>query len=91
MGCQDLEIFDLTATVGPLVLDTEIRELDMIVDDGQGVHVCPLVDFLARPVGPPIRIGSITIGLLEKLLILALQLIVEDHPLDARPEKACTG
>ena len=85
MGRQDLHVFDIAAAVGPLVLDAEIRELDMIGDDRQVVGVRPLVDLLTRTARPPIRIGSIAIGLLEELLILALQLIVEDHALDACP------
>src|SRR5437870_1695585 len=46
MRRQDLEVFDLPAAVGPLVFDTQIGELDVVVENGQVVGVRPLVDFL---------------------------------------------
>jgi hypothetical protein len=55
MRRQDPEALDLPATVGPLVFDAEIGELDMIVDDGQAVRVRPLVDLIARPRWPSTR------------------------------------
>jgi hypothetical protein len=45
-----LHVFHITAAIGQLILNPNIRKLQPIVADRQLVFMCPILDLLARPI-----------------------------------------
>jgi hypothetical protein len=93
MGGRDLDVFHVPPTVGPLVFDPHVRELHAVLVRGELVLVRPFLNLVLRPVGPAVAVRTIAIPLLEEALVITLQLVIEDDPIDARPlplETFCT-
>jgi hypothetical protein len=72
-----LDIFDIAATVGPLVLQAKIGKVDVAVEEGQVVLLRPLLDFSWIAARTAVRIRLIAVAIVEELLVLALQFVVE--------------
>ena len=82
MRRDDLEVFDFSSTISVVVLDAYVRKLNVLILVRQPVCLGPLPNLVGRPVGSPVTISPMTIPLLEEALILALELVVEDHAPD---------
>ena len=76
---DDLEVFDLPATIPVLVFDADIGKLDVLVLVRQPVRQRPFSNLVGRAIGPAVTVPFLAIALLQEALILALQLVVEDH------------
>jgi hypothetical protein len=76
-------VLDIPATVWPLEFDSQIRELHVAIEERQIVLVRPLLDLPCVTVRSPVGVRTIAITLVEKALILAFQLMVEDDAMDA--------
>ena len=72
----------MAAQVTP-VLTAGIGEADVVLIAREGVLVCPLADLPLAPIGTAIAVRASPIVLLEKALVVALQLVVEHDPFDA--------
>jgi hypothetical protein len=77
--CDDLEVFDLSTAITVVVLDTYVRKLDVLVVVRQPVRQGPVSNLVGRAIGSPVAVPLLAIALLQEPLILALQLVVEDH------------
>src|SRR5688500_15296810 len=89
VGCRHFKVFDVAAAIRPLVLDAEIGKLDTVVNEREPVGVSPVTHLLARSGRPSVAVRSVAVSLLEKPLVFALELVVEDYTPDActvRPE-----
>jgi hypothetical protein len=84
MGRRHFYVFNGAAAIPLVVLDSNIRELDMPVVVRQVPLPRPPLDLLGRPIGPTARVAPAAIGCLEKALIVAFQLLFEDDVADAR-------
>jgi hypothetical protein len=82
MRRDDLEVFDLSAPISVLVLDADIRKLDVLVFVRQPVRQRPFPDLVGRAMRPAIAVALLSIALLEEALVFALQLEVEDDSPD---------
>src|SRR6185503_9829127 len=71
-----LDILMMVAAV-QLVLEAEVREVDRLIEVGQVVFVRPPFDFVPVAIRSSVAVGPAAIGLLEPLLILALELLFE--------------
>ena len=78
----DFDIERVEAAVTVLVLNPSIGELNVAVLVGQIVFDGPSVDLVGTPIWPAVAVGATTIALLKKLLVVALQLVVEDDAAD---------
>jgi hypothetical protein len=76
-------VLNIPATVWPLEFDSQIGELHVAIEERQIVLVRPLLDLPCVAVRSPVGVRTIAITLMEKALILAFQLMVEDHAMDA--------
>lgn len=85
MGRRDLDVLHIAPAVGPLLFDPDVRELHTVFVHREAVLVRPLLNLVVRPVRSPITVGAVTIPFLEKALVLALQLVLEDDAINARP------
>ena len=82
MRRDDLQVVDLATAVPVLILDADIWELDVLIFVRQPVRQRPLPHLVGRAIGPAVAITFLAIPLLKEALILALQLVVEDHATD---------
>jgi hypothetical protein len=79
---HDLEILMPRATVSVLVLNPRVREPDVPIVVRQLVFPSPPCNLFRRTIRPAIAVLLAAIALVEKSLILALQLVVEDDAPD---------
>jgi eukaryotic-like serine/threonine-protein kinase len=86
----DLQILGPQPSVAVLVFDARIGKLHVPVVLWKVVLDGPAMDLFRRSIGTAIAVGSTAIPLLKKLLILALEFVVEDDAADARPLAAQT-
>jgi hypothetical protein len=68
-----------------VVLDADVRELDMApVVARKVVLPCPVLNLQRIAIGSAVAVVTIAIALLQKLLIFALQIVLEDDAVDVR-------
>jgi len=82
MRGDDLQVCNLPATIPVLVLDADIRELDVFVLVRQPVRQRPFPNLVGCAIGPTVAVPFLAIALLEETLVFAFQLVVEDYPAD---------
>src|SRR5688572_17828210 len=80
----DLEVERPQAAVAVLVLDARVGKLHVPILVRQLVIDGPAMDLLRRSIRPAVTVGSTAIALLQKLLVIALELVVEDDSADQR-------
>jgi hypothetical protein len=78
----DLNVQRPQAPVAVFVLDAHIGKLDVAALLRKLVLNGPAMDLLGRSIGPPVAVRLAAIGLLQELLVLALQLVIEQHSPD---------
>src|SRR5262249_54000230 len=72
-----LDVLDVATAIRPFVFQSEIGEVDMAVEERQIMLVRPLLDFSRIAIWPTVGIGTVAISVVKKLLIVALELVVE--------------
>jgi len=80
---QDLDVLVVVTAVDVLVLDAEIGELDVPVEVGQAVVVRPVANLVLAAIGPALGVRPTPVALVQPLLVLTLELVVQDDPIDA--------
>jgi hypothetical protein len=65
-----------------LALDAVVREVHMVIEVPEIVFACPLTDLVLITARPAVAVGSSAVGLLQELLVLALQILFEDDAPD---------
>src|SRR5437867_520232 len=73
----------IQSAIGVLVFDPRVREMNVPIEVRQVVLASPVLNLRSIAVGTTIAVAAATIPLLQKLLVLALQVVVENDPLDA--------
>jgi hypothetical protein len=81
---DDFNVLDPAPAVAVVVFDPHIREMHLVVVVRQAVLSRPPGHLLVFAGGPSVTVWSVAIALLQELLVLALQLVVEHHPMDVR-------
>jgi hypothetical protein len=82
--CHNFDVFYLPFPVRPLVLDPHVREVDMAIDHGKIPTCGPVRDGSDGGVGLALSSSAIAMEFAQKTLIVALQLVVQDDPPNAR-------
>jgi hypothetical protein len=80
---QNLDIDMVVAPVYLLVFDPHVGEVDLVVKVREVVLTRPFLDLMWFPIRPSIGIVPVRVTLVEPLLVLALELVVENHAVDA--------
>jgi len=77
--------FDVLVTLAVvlLVLNPKVRKVHAVVEVRQFVFPGPLLDLPRIAIGPPVVVVAVPVPLVEPLLVLALELVIESHALDA--------
>src|SRR5258705_1823971 len=76
-----LDVFVMVASV-QLVLDTEVGEVDRLIEVRQVVFAGPGFDFSGVSIRSPVAVWPPAIRLLQPLLVLALELVLENDAAD---------
>ena len=84
MDRNDLHILVVAAAVDLLVFDPQVGEMDLLIEVRQVVFERPLFDLPHIAIGVAVVVLALPIALVQPLLVLALELVVEDHTFDAR-------
>ena len=67
-----------------LVLNADVREVDLVIEVRQVVFVRPFANLIGRSIRMAVVVVMVLVPLVEPALVLALQLVVEDDALDVR-------
>jgi len=78
-----LDVFVMVASV-QLLLDTEVGEVNRLIEVRQVVFVGPGFDFAGVQIRSPVAVRPPAIRLLQPLLVLALEFVLEDDAADVR-------
>src|SRR3954466_648096 len=81
---EDFDILMTTATVELGVFNAQVREVHVLVEVRQGMFERPFPDPSRVTIRVAIVIVTLPITLVEPFLVLALELVVEDHAFDLR-------
>jgi hypothetical protein len=84
MDGHHLDIFMIAAPVELLVFDPKIGKMHLLVEVREVVFVGPLFDLSRIAIGVAVVVLTLPVARVQPLLVLTLELVVEDHPLDAR-------
>jgi hypothetical protein len=82
VGCDDLNVLVIPAPVWFLILDPHVREVEFLVEVRQIVFVRPFANLRVCSIGVPVVVVVVLVALVEPPLIIALELVVQDDPLD---------
>src|SRR5207237_1118438 len=80
---NDLDVLDGAPAVAVVILDPRIRELNVSVMAGQLAFPRPSGNGIVVPFGDSAAIPTTSVVLLEKALVLGLELLLEDHATNA--------
>jgi hypothetical protein len=83
MRRRDLDILTFPTAIWLLILDPQVRDMDLVVEVGQVVVLGPARDFFRRPIGMSVIVVAVAIALVQPRLVFALQLVVQDDSPDA--------
>jgi hypothetical protein len=75
---ENLNVFDLPFTVGTLVLDPDVGQMDVPIDDRQVMTSRPLCDLEGICVA--FSPATFAIEITKKSLVVPLELVVQNHP-----------
>jgi hypothetical protein len=75
---QDLDVLIAVAAF-ELVLDPEVRKVHAVIEVRQVVLTSPFFDLMRVPIRTPVTVRPTAIVFLEKALVLALEVLLEDH------------
>src|SRR4051812_21200688 len=65
-----------------LVLDSVVGEMNLVVEVGQIMFARPATDLVLVAAGSAVASGAVAVGLLQKRLVLALEVLFEDDASD---------
>ena len=68
--------------IGRFVLDTDVGEVDLLVEVRQVAIVRPVLDFGAVAIRPSVGIVAVLVTLVQPSLIVALELVIERNTMD---------
>jgi hypothetical protein len=81
---RHFDVVVVPSAIGFLVLNAEVREMDLLIEVREVVFECPVTDLFRCAIGMPIVVVAVPIPFVEPLLVVALELVVEQHAIDTR-------
>src|SRR6185503_16359130 len=77
-----LDVLVVPASVWLLILDSKIREMELIVEVRKIVLVRPVANLVRRPIRVAVIVVVVLVPFVQPSLIVALELVIEDDPFD---------
>ena len=81
---RDLDVVVVPAAVGVLILDAQVGEVDLVIEVREVVFIGPFADLDVGPIRVSVIVIAVAIALMEPALVFALELVIQDDPLDPR-------
>jgi hypothetical protein len=75
--CSHLHVLDRTSAITVVILDANVRELEVPVDERELVLARPLLDLFRATIGLTSALTATAVGLLQEALVLAFELFLE--------------
>jgi hypothetical protein len=72
---HDLDVLALPTSARLLILDADVRKVDLVIEVRQVVLVRPLANLIRRAIGVAIVVVVVLVAFVEPALVLALQLV----------------
>ena len=85
---EDLDVDVIVTPVEFLELDPDVRKVQLLIEVRQVVLQRPLFDLARVTIRMSIVVRPIAVAFMKPPLVIALQLVVEDNPLDPRHARA---
>lgn len=79
-----LDVLALAAAVQLFVFDSQIREVDLVIEVGKVARSGPGANLIVGAIRVAVVVVAATVVLVQPLLVVALQLVVEDYSVDSR-------
>lgn len=73
----------IESAIDILVFDSYVGKMQLVIEIRQVVRPRPVFDLLVRAIRTSIAIGAVGVALVQPTLVLALEFVIEDHPIDA--------
>lgn len=83
MHGEHLDVLMIAAPVHVLVLDSNVRKMDLVIEVRQVMVGRPRANLVLGSIRMPVVVVALTVVLMKPLLIVALQLVVEDDAVNA--------
>jgi hypothetical protein len=83
MNGEHLDVLMIAAPVYVLVLDSNVRKMDLVIEVRQVMVGRPRANLVLGSIRMPVVVVALAVVLMKPLLIVALQLVVEDDAIDA--------
>lgn len=80
---KHLDVYVVPPSVGVLVLDAPIREMNLLIEVRQVVLTRPFLYLVRVAIGVTVVIVAVAIAFVQPLLVVALELVVQDDAIDA--------
>ena len=72
-----LDVVVVPSAIGFLILNAEVREMDLVIEVRQVVLERPVADLVVAPIRVPVVIRTVAIPLVKPRLVITLELVVE--------------
>jgi hypothetical protein len=82
MHRRHLDVDMVKHPVGISIFDAEVRDVELVIEVRQVVFSSPVLDLPWFTIWPPVDMFAVAIPGVQPLLVLALELVIEQHPLD---------
>jgi len=79
----DFDVLVLSEAIAVLVLDADVRKVNVAIEVGEVVLACPGLNLTNVVIRAAVAVFSATVAPLAELLVLALELVVEGDAPDA--------
>src|SRR5437762_13559521 len=79
----DLNVLPPALAINLLVLDPQIRKMDVFIEIRQLVFGRPCFNFMNVPLRATIRVFALSIGLVQPALVLALLVVIQEDAVDS--------
>jgi hypothetical protein len=80
---HDLDVIVVPAAVHFLILDAQVRKVDLIVEVRQVVLERPDPDLFVSPIRMSVVVGAVAVPFVKPGLVVTLELVIEDDSIDA--------
>jgi len=84
VGGQDLDVLMEVASLGLLVLDSQIRKVDLVIEVGKVMRSGPGSNLILGSIRMAVILVAVAIVLVQPFLVVLLELVVEDDSVDPR-------
>lgn len=81
---RDLDVLVVLVSVPVAIFDSQIGEVDLLIEVRKVVLMCPFADLFVRPIRMAVVVGPVAIAFVKPALVVTLEFVVEKDAFDLR-------